>query len=81
MAISRTPNEDSSFFLNHIDEVIRHRLAEIKEEELLACFNRTRDRIEKEMDSLALQILSQYDVQSNANHIIITVKNRSCHDD
>ena len=74
MAISRTPNGDSRFFLNHIDEVIRNRLAEIKEEELLAAFDRTRKRIEKEMDSLALQILSQYDVQSDANRIIITVK-------
>ena len=74
MAISTTPSGDSRFFLNHIDEVIRNRLAEIKEEELLACFNRTRDRIEKEMDSLALQILSQYDIQSDANRIIITVK-------
>ena len=64
-------------FEHAIRRVVTEEVARIAEEEAAAADKRVRERIARLMDELALRVLSHYQIERPAQHIVITVKKPS----
>lgn len=61
------------FIENAILNGVRKRVQEIQEEEIAEAMKRVKGRLSREIDSLALKMLSFYQVKENAQEVVITV--------
>ena len=62
-------------FVNEaIKLAVRTRTAEIVQEEVEKAAAEVRRRVAKEVDKIALTLLSEYDVRSQRDSVVITVK-------
>ncbi|WP_421440677.1 hypothetical protein [Agrobacterium tumefaciens] len=61
-------------FNRMLQSQFQKRLHEIADEEIAAANKRVADRIKREIDSIALSVLQDYDVYMNQDRLVITVK-------
>lgn len=65
---------DEKFFLQALHNAVKTRLQEVATEELEATNKRIASRINKELDKIALNICSEYNVRYDRGEVIIHVK-------
>lgn len=67
-------NDDRSILHQLIEPAVQAALSPIVEAEIDACLMRIRKAVGERMDAIALKVLSHYDIERQANRLIITVR-------
>lgn len=72
--IDHTAAAEEQHLARAIRDGIRKRIGEIAQEETAAAQRRIAERVSQELDKLALNLLSHYDVRSMGDRIVIEVR-------
>lgn len=68
-----TQSEQEEAFLSAVKKLINEKISELAEQEMQNVFQNIEKKVAKEVDAMALLVLSHYTIERNSREIIIRV--------